>query len=239
MATDKKDDIEIRSPNGITSPKGRDLEKSPQSSRRGNLTLYGVAAGLSAAVPLPAVDNWLGALTRGSTMRRVAMRYGVTLTPEAREILAAPGVATTVRNTGPARFLRGILNVSVKPARLLGGFEDGLAALLGAAFLDYYLRTADRPPDTPLGIVEAERIRRAMSYAVEDGFISLAEAAPRGVGKLLQQAGRSLERDGADGRRAPERVIDAVLDSLSDLPEDVMESFLERFQTALDREKGN
>ena len=216
-----------------------DERDDPRKNRRGNLTLYGVAAGLSAAVPLPAVDNWLGSLARGSTMRRVAMRYGVTLTPEAREILAAPGVAGTVRNTGPARFLRGILNVSVKPARLLGGFEDGLAALLGAAFLDHYLRTADRPPNTPLGIEEAERIRRAMSYAVENGFVSLAEAAPRGVGKVLQQAGRSLERSGADGRRAPERLVDAVLDSLADMPEDVMDGFLERFQAALDRENGN
>jgi hypothetical protein len=233
MANDKKNEIEN------PAQSGREPERRSDSARRGNLTLYGVAAGLSAAVPLPAVDNWLGSLARGSTMRRVAMRYGVTLTPEAREILAAPGVASTVRNAGPARFVRGILNISVKPARLLGGFEDGMAALLGAAFLDYYLRTADRPADAPLGIVEAERIRSAMSYAVENGFVSLAEAAPRGVGKLLQQAGRSLERNGADGRRAPERLVDAVLDSLADMPEDVMEGFLERFQEALDRETGN
>lgn len=215
-----------------------DDRDEPQTNRRGNLTLYGVAAGLSAAVPLPAVDNWLGALARGSTMRRVALRYGVQLTPEAREVLAAPGVASTVRNTRPARFLRGLLNVSVKPARLVGGFEDGLAALLGAAFLDHYLRTADRPPGARLDAAEAERIRRAMAFAVENGVTSLAEAAPRSVGKVLQQAGRSLERTSAEGRTAPERLVDAVLDSLSDMPEEVMEGFLERFQAALEREKG-
>ena len=215
--------------------KGLAMEPPRSEQRRGLLTVYGLATGAAAAIPLPMVDVWVGELTRGSTMRRVALRHGVKITPPARTELASRSMTLAVKATRADALLKRLTAWSAAPARWTTSIEDGLTTVLAGVFLERYLLTESRRPSgAPIDVREARVIKECMKHAVEGGIALLVRATPRGVGRALQQVGRALERSGAEDRTAAQRLVDTTLEVVSESPEAMTELFLDRFDHAVE-----
>ncbi len=195
---------------------------------KGTLSAYGIVAGACAVLPIPMLDSYLGRLARGAGVRRAALRHGVTLSPEARDELAAPGAMHAAAGTALARVTRGLITRFNVPAATVGSLEDGVSAWLTATLLDRYFQTRTVPEGFVLEVEEARAIRRAVAAASIDGFTRLGVDAPRGLGRTLQRLGQAIERS-ADDRRASERIVDSVLDAVADVPEDVLAVFVAAF----------
>ena len=55
-----------------------------EAARAPRVGVHALATAAAGALPVPGLDRYLRALTRGAALRRVASRRGVRLTPDAR-----------------------------------------------------------------------------------------------------------------------------------------------------------
>ena len=108
-----------------------------EAARAPRVGVHALATAAAGALPVPGLDRYLRALTRGAALRRVASRRGVRLTPDARRILAAPPSASSKR-----RVAGMLLRRFAAPMRLVARAEDATAVLADAHLLDGYLREA-------------------------------------------------------------------------------------------------
>ncbi len=218
---------------------GRANEASQSAERPGGaLSVYGGAAGMASALPLPFVDTVLGKLSRGAAVRRAALRHGVELTREAREILAAPGMASAAAASQPVRLVRSVLTRTSLPSGMIGALEDGLATWLAAVLLDHYLATSKRPRHAPLEASEARRVRAVMTRASVDAVAMRMRSTPKAIGDFLQALGGSLKAEDPS-RTASERFVDTVLDAVADAPHAALAHLLEAFERQLAREEAS
>jgi hypothetical protein len=183
-------------------------------------------------VPVPVLDVVLAKLARGSAMRRVAARRGVRLTPEARAILARPGIASSLGST-PARLLRAAITRALAPVRVAARIEDATATLLSAILLDHYLATANRRRGAPLGEREATLVRAAMESAWAASGLEALRTAPLGALEVIGAALRASVQPDAEARGPIERFVDALLDGLADAPEDLIQRMRDHFDAAI------
>lgn len=194
--------------------------------------VYAAAAGALSAVPVPFIDGFLGAMARGSAMRRVASRRGVHLSRAARKTL---GQVTLSRpaGRGPGRLLRTALSRALAPIRIASRFEEAAATFLAALVFDHYLATSSRRPGAPIGGAEALQIRTAMEHAFVDGGLEALRSLPFGVLELLYHAGKDSLRPDLEDRNFVERFVDHVLDGAADAPSDVFERICYLFDAAM------
>ena len=136
-----------------------------EAARAPRVGVHALATAAAGALPVPGLDRYLRALTRGAALRRVASRRGVRLTPDARRILAAPPSASSKR-----RVAGMLLRRFAAPMRLVARAEDATAVLADAHLLDGYLREAAergwRRRGAPLDGREARRLRAALRRAL-------------------------------------------------------------------------
>ncbi len=208
-------------------------ERARAAERPGNVGVYAVAAGLSAALPVPFLDALLAEAARGAAMRRVAARHGVRLTREARRALASPGKADGGRQ---ARVVRSILSRVLMPLRFANRIEDGLRSFVSASLLDHYLATADRRSGQPMAEAEAHRVRRAMDAAAVEGLFESLKRTPEGAGHVVSRLVDAFRGGDVEDRTPVERVIDAVLDVVADGPAELVAEVKARFDAAIERE---
>lgn len=200
--------------------------------------VYAAAAGAVSAVPVPFVDGLLGAVARGSAMRRVASRRGVRLSRQARDVLSRVSLARPT-GTPAARLVRAALSRALAPIRIASRIEEAGATFLAALVFDHYLATSDRRSGAPVGEAEALRIRAAMEDAFVRGGLEALRSVPAGVlGTLLHAARESIQPDLED-RGFVERFVDHVLDGAADAPGDAFRRTCELFDEAMARSEGS
>ena len=210
----------------------REPPRAPGRPATAGVVVYAAVAGVAATVPIPFVDSMISKLARGSAMRRVASRRGVRLTPDARVVLARPGLAAPL-GTAPARLLRTAITRALAPVRIASRLEDATATFLSALMLDHYLATADRRPGAPLGEREANAVRAAMEQAWADSGLEALRSVPVGVAEVVGRAFKAAVQLDAEGRGPVERFVDALLEGAADAPEDLVQRMRDHFDAAL------
>jgi len=223
------------------------LEESTEVQRRpgtplarqagASVTVYAAVTGLAGAVPVPMLDGVLSELSRGAAMRRVARRHGVSLTPDARAVLAGPGTVHAT-STERGRLLKAALASVLAPFRVAARLEDALGTMLAAVLLDHFLRRADRPDGVTLTEAEARRVRSATEAAISAAGFDAIKTIPLGLWSILKDAFDALLRVDAEGRSPLERFVDEVLDGLAEAPNDLVDTLTLHFDEALAREEG-
>ena len=198
----------------------------------GFVPVYAIAAGLAAAVPMPFVDKWLARTARGSAMRRVASRHGLSLSSDARRILGEIGLPKDVRVRG-YRVARSVLQRYLFPMVPVGRMEDGLAALASATLFDSYLRRRPFPEGTVPDATDAKRIRASIDVAIVQGSTDLAKALPEIAKRIAAESWSVVRTDDAEGRARTEAMIDHVLDAIADIPEGLLTTLEVRLEQEL------
>jgi hypothetical protein len=145
----------------------------------GRLGTYTILGGASGIVPLPWVPEAMVRRIRGALIHDVASRHGLTLTPEARNVLVEPG-----GSEGPRGFLSQGLTFAI--TRVLGRFgplaaippiRSALGTFVLGHLLERYLDGARHVRSTRIDVEEARRIRRAIDQALLYALTTEANAS--------------------------------------------------------------
>jgi hypothetical protein len=212
----------------IERPHGAPLAKQAGVS----VSVYAAAAGLAGAIPVPLLDGVLSELARGAAMRRVAKRHGVSLTPDARAILAGPG-AFGPTSSERGRLLKTALATVLAPFRIAARIEDALGTLFAAVLLDHFLRRPDRPRGAALTEAEARRVRAAIERSIATAGFDVIKTVPVGLWRVVQNGVTSMVRVDQESRSPLERLVDAILDSAADAPDELVDTLIHHFEEAL------
>jgi hypothetical protein len=161
FSTDESDESE-----GIAS-RQTDVLGRPQfgGGRLGTYTLLGAMSG---TVPLPWIPDAIVRRVRGALVHDLTARHGLSLSAEARAILADP--------TGPdggQSYLKQGLTFAVTrvlgrigPLAMVGPVRTALGTFVLGHLLERYLDTARMVRSVRIDVEEARRIRRAIDQAV-------------------------------------------------------------------------
>lgn len=200
--------------------------------RSGNVTVYAAAAGLASAVPIPFVDGIVAQAARGGAMRRIAMRHGVSLSPEARRVLGKAGLDRDPKVKG-YRLVRSIVQRFWLPLVALDRVEDGLSSLASSLLFQRYLELRAIPRGHVIEEPEAHRIRVAIDTALVGGLGDSVRSVPENVRELARAIVDSLKTLDGEGRGRHEAALDTLLDAVADIPEGVLDTLIDRFERAL------
>jgi hypothetical protein len=175
----------------------------------GRLGTYTMLGAVSGVVPLPWVPDAMVRRVRGALLQDLTARHGLSLTPEAREILVEPGGAE-----GPQSYMKQGMTFAITrvlgrigPLAMLGPVRTALGTFVLGHLFERYLDTARRLRSIRIDAEEARRIRRAIDqsliYALTTEGTRSRENAPFGPEDL---------------RDSTTQVVDGVLISLASAP---------------------
>lgn len=213
MADEARDEAEIQSRRVDTL--GR---RQLGGGRLGTYTVLGGATGI---VPLPWVPDAIARRVRGALVHDLTSRFGLSLTPEARQVLVEPG-----GGDGP----RGVIaqGVTFAVTRVLGRFgplaavapvRSAIGTFVLGHLLQRYLDGARTVRAVRIDVEEARKIRRAIDQAL---LYALTTEAPRSSGEVPIPP--------EDLRDQSTQIIDGVIISMASLPG----WFLRRLDAAFD-----
>lgn len=176
------------------------------AGRLGTYTALGAAAG---TVPLPWVPDVVARRIRGALAQDVAARHGLSLTPEARAILAEPSGSEGPRGMlrQAAMFVGGKVLARVGPFWLLAPVRSALSTFALGHLLNRYLSHARTDRSVRIDIEEARRVRRCIDRAMLEGVAGNAQAE-------REEAGRAPE----ELRDHTTQVIDGLIMATAGLP---------------------
>jgi uncharacterized protein (DUF697 family) len=158
----------------------------------GRLGTYSALGAAAAAIPVPIVPGSLATRVRGALVHDVCARYGLSITPEARRVLCAHGLAE-----GPEGFFGAALRFATTrvfmrlgPLGVLPPLRSALLTYAIGRLLSRYLESRE-DRSVRIDVDEARRVRRAIEHA---------------IGKAIA----TPPRDERDVGAAPEELRDAV-----------------------------
>ena len=196
----------------------------------GRFAVYAAAGALAGVVPLPVVPRRIMRALRGALAHDVFARHGLSLTHEAREILAEPDAAGKKGSLGRDAF-KWIARRTIARFAPLAAFyqpvRGGYDTLAFGHLLERYLQ--HHRAESSHG--------RALRVEVEEAVIIrsiLERAAARAIELGMQDHAPDELAAPEDYRGTVQRAIDGVLISASKLPELVAR----RLDTALDEVVG-
>jgi hypothetical protein len=194
------------------------------------LVAYGLLTGGARAVLPPVWDLPFVRTVRGALFDRLARGAGVTLTAEARRVLA---------DLEEPASGRGVLEQAVRwvAGRFLPGaaVADGTRNVLhtygaGALFRRYLEAHRPEPRDPVLSGIEAENVRRALRFSISVLSVEHVRAIARLAAATFRDA------DGASEISLVQRYGDAVVATIAEVPAawlDVLdEAFRAQFEQA-------
>jgi hypothetical protein len=160
------------------------LETQVEPMDAGRLGVYAVLGGSAGTVPLPWVTDVLVRYVRGALLQEIAARRGVSLTPEAREVLADPQGPAAPRGLAAQalRFLGARLAVrmltSLGPGALLWSLGGTLRTYALGRLFDRYLARGRSQRAVRIDAEEARRIRKAIDTAMARALTTAAGFGP-------------------------------------------------------------
>lgn len=199
-----------------------DVESLPSLARPvvnpGRLGVYAAMGATVGAVPLPWVPDSLVRRVRGAVAHDVAVRHGVSLTSDAREVLSEPSgtrglLAQTTRFVGARLAIR--LLGRVGPVRWLWPLRNAVQTYVLGRLFDRYLQQGRAERAVRVDAAEARRVRKAIddtllrvlsvevppreeptviddqrdaTTAFVDGLLGLVAGAPSRLGDRLDAA---------------------------------------------------
>jgi uncharacterized protein (DUF697 family) len=148
----------------------RTLTRQPLSAGRvGTYAILGAAVG---AVPVPWVPDALARRIRGALAQDIAGRHGLSLTPEARDILAEPSGTEGPRGIAAQamRFLTRRVLGRFGPLGILPPVRAGVETFVLGHLLARYFEGSRTERAARVDVEEARRLRRAIEQAVVHAF---------------------------------------------------------------------
>jgi hypothetical protein len=152
-----------------TTPSSIDatMASAPQPGRLGLLTAFAVAA---SAVPVPVVPDRIVDRVRGAIAHDTASRYGLSLTTEARTVLAAPG---SVDRAMALKALEAVITTVLRRLGPLGAavfVARGLETFALGHLLDRYLARHRDERGVRIQADEARNVRSLIDRALLRAF---------------------------------------------------------------------
>jgi hypothetical protein len=189
----------------------------------GRLGVYTALGASVAALPLPWVPDALARRVRGALLHDIAVRRGLSLTPEAREHLAEPSgpdgprgiVSQALRFFGVKLVAR--IFTRFGPVGWLWPVNYALRTFALGHLFDRYLERARAERAVRIDLDEARRVRRAI-----DGALARA---------ITVQVAPTEEPAAIDDQRDP---TTALVDALLGIAAGVPERLLRRLEVAFD-----
>jgi hypothetical protein len=170
----------------LTRDGGTDVLQTPPRSHpvdRGRLGVYAAVGASIGSMPLPWLPDAFARRVRGALVHDVATRHGLSLTREARNVLAEPsgpdgprGIVTqAVRFLGARVALR--LVTGFGPAALVWPLRHALGTYLLGHLFDRYLDRMRTERAVRIDVEEARRVRLAIDGAILRAITVVAPAA--------------------------------------------------------------
>jgi hypothetical protein len=190
---------------------------------RGRLGVYAAIGATVAGMPFPWLPDAFARRVRGALVHDVATRHGLSLTPEAREILAEPSgpdgprglLSQAIRFLGARLALRAL--TSIGPFAAVWPMRHAIGTYLLGHLFDRYLELSRTERAVRIDVEEARRVRLAIDGAV---LRALTVVTP----DLREPMAIDDQRD------AVSAFIDGVLALMAGLPSRLMV----RFESAFD-----
>ena len=175
----------------------------------GRLGTYTILGGVTGVVPLPWVPDAIAKRIRGALIHDLTSRHGLSLTPEARNVLVEPGGAE-----GP----KGVVSQGIAFAvtRVLGRFgplaaispiRSALGTFVLGHLLQRYLDGARVVRAVRIDVEEARKVRRAIDQAL----LYALTTEPRG-------AKDDVPIPPEDLRDQTTQIVDGVIISMASMP---------------------
>jgi hypothetical protein len=208
----------------LADPVARGLARhSVGPGRVGTYAVLGVAAG---AVPLPWLPDALARRVRGALTQDIAARHGLSITIEARDLLAEPAGTEGPRGLGAqaVRFVTRRLLGRFGPLGIVPPIRSGLETFVLGHLFARYLESHRTVRAARIDIEEARELRRAIDralvLAVSPEVHGMVESAPRPSEEL---------------RDTVTQVVDGVLMSVAGAPEWMLRRIEAAFDEAVTR----
>jgi uncharacterized protein (DUF697 family) len=193
---------------GEITPRRTESLSRPQlgGGRLGTYTIMGAATGI---VPLPWVPDAIARRVRGALVHDIASRHGVSLTPEARQVLVEP--AGTEGSRGYIKQ-----GVTFAVTRVLGRFgpfaaiapvRSALATFVLGHLFHRYLDGARATRSVRMDVEEARRVR----HAIDQALVYALTTEPRPSREDAPFAPEDL-------REQTTAVVDGVIIGIASLP---------------------
>jgi hypothetical protein len=153
----------------------------------GRLGAYSALGAAVAAIPFPVVPGSLATRVRGALVHDVCARHGLSITPEARRVLAAHGLAEGPDGLFGAalRFATTRIFSRLGPLTMLPPIRTALLTYAIGHLLSRYLASRTER-SVRIDVEEARRVRRAIERAIGKAF-STAAAPERDVGSAPEE----------------------------------------------------
>lgn len=150
---------------------------------RGRLGVYAAIGASVGAVPLPWLPGSLAKRVRGALLHDIAVRHGVSLTPEARTALADPAgldaprgwIEQGVRFVGVRLAARALTRLG--PLGMVWPLRDAVRTFALGHLFDRYLATLRTERAVRIDVEEARHVRRA----IDGAFVRAVTLAPEAV----------------------------------------------------------
>jgi hypothetical protein len=182
---------------------------SPPTGRLAVMTAYAVAA---TTIPIPFVPGRVLVRIRGAVVHDVVARHGLSLTTDARAVLAEPDSDSRTRIVRVAEGVARQLLRRLRPIGVIAGASRGVELYALGLLLDRYVRRVRATSALRMHLDEARLVRDAIDRAVL-----------RALSPTLRPAPTTLNEGMEDLRDEFTRWIDAVILTSAALP-----SYLER-----------
>lgn len=191
----------------IERVEGRHLQRRAVGA--GRVGTYSMLGAASNALPLPWVPDVMTRRVRGALAHDVAGRFGLSLTPAARDIFAEPASAEGPRGfvAQAFRFVSGKVLTRLGPLGFFPPVRSGFEVFLLGHLLERYFETARTDRSIRIDVEEARRVRRAIDSAIVRAIT--LDARP-----LRDESDVAPE----DLRDTTTRMIDGVLIAVASMP---------------------
>jgi hypothetical protein len=212
------DDLRVAAP--------RDLSRRPVGpGRLGTYAVIGAAAG---AVPLPWIPDAFARRVRGALAQDIAARYGLSITREARDLLAEPAGTEGPRGAlaQATRFVTRRLLGRFGPLGFVPPVRAGLETFVLGHLLARYLDGERTTRAARIDVEEARQLRRAIDRAL------LLVVSPEVHAPLTLQP-----RPPEELRDAVTQLVDGVLMGFASAPEWLLRRLEAAFDEAVARER--
>lgn len=196
----------------MTSPISKE-ERQPLAgvpAGGGRMGTYAVFGAAVSVIPAPWVPDAIAKQIRGALAHDVAARHGLSLSPEARKLLAEPGGGGNPHGLAAqaAKFVAGKVLARFGPLGFLSPLRSALTTYAFGHLLDRYFDVVRKEHAVRVDADEARRVRNAID------------------GALLETFSTDLEVKDTPAASAPEelrdqltRIIDGVIITFAGLPD--------------------
>jgi hypothetical protein len=208
----------------LAEPVARGLAR--QAVGPGRVGTYAVLGAAAGSIPLPWIPDAFARRVRGALTQDIAARHGLSITLEARDLLAEPAGTEGPRGLGAQafRFVTRRLLGRFGPLGFVPPIRSGLETFVLGHLFARYLESARTERAARIDVEEAREVRRAIDrailLAVSPDVHSHIDAAPRPAEEL---------------RDTVTQVIDGVLMTFASAPEWLLARIEAAFDEAIAR----